>query len=96
MNWDFDARVGLQKLYLQKPGDTVKVLGFSDSSDSLGFDQIVSVNDGAPQHVDGTPYAGAISKDRNPPEIHEVVRAIKAREAFLSQAETSYAVRATV
>ena len=96
MNWDFDARVGLQKLYLQKPGDTVKVLGFSDGSDSLGFDQIISVNEGPPQHVDGTPYAGVVHTERNPPEAHEVVRAIKAREAFLFQREASFSARATL
>jgi hypothetical protein len=92
MNWDFDARVGLHKLYLQNPGDTVKVLGFADVLDTLGYDQIISVNDGAPQHVDGTPYAGLIYKDRNPPEAHEVVRAIKAREAFIFHRDTPFGV----
>jgi len=83
MNWDFDVRVSVHKRYLQQPGDTVKILGYADALDTLGYDQIISVNDGSPQHVDGTPYAGMINKDRTPPEAHEVAHGIKAREAFL-------------
>ena len=43
---------------LKELGDEVIILGVTQDSDSLGYNQVVSVNGGPPQRVDGTPFGG--------------------------------------
>ena len=45
---------GIVAMFLKELADEVEILGLADNLDSLGFNQIIRVNGGEVQRVDGT------------------------------------------